>query len=254
MSEKNVQAIENDALLNEMQDYFDQGFKEYVNDTYEKVSENEHWTGRVTNNLDPQMLGRVQIMIYGKYDDMPLLALPWAIPDIKYLGSKSGNFIVPEIGTNVRGYFDHGDIHKPIYDSVAFDQQNQLSVATASQRKLGYPFNMVLLETDYGDYVTMNRSTAETNIQLHNGTHISISVNGDINIQTGSSGSLKVTSNVNTSVNTTGNTTIKSKGTVNVDGAVVNIGSNKAKQLVNNLTVCPLTGLPHCVGNTNVLV
>lgn len=255
MSENNVQGLSESQLMNEMESFFDEGFTQFVQDVYEHPKDNDHWTGRVVNNLDPQMLGRVQIMIYGKYDDIPVLGLPWAVPDIKYLGSKSGNLIIPEIGTNVRGYFDHGDIHKPIYDSVAFDYQHQLSTATASQRKAGYPFNMVLLETDYGDYVTMNRTTGETNVQIHNGTVITISALGDISIKTGGKGNFKVESGGNTTIETKGNTTIKSDGNVTIDSKKkVNIGKSKQKQLVNNLTVCPFSGLLHYQGNTNVYV
>lgn len=252
--ENNVHGMSSDELLDDMEAYFDDGFNQFIHDTYEHPKDNDRWTGRVTNNVDPLMLGRVQIMIYGKYDDIPILGLPWAIPDIKYYGSSYGNMIVPEIGTNLRGYFDHGDIHKPIYDSLAFDYNNQLSVSTAAQRKLGYPFNMVLLETNYGDYVTMNRLTAETKVQLHTGALISISPKGDISIQTGPAGSMSIKSFVSTTIDTVGNTNIKSKGVVNVDGAMVNLGKSKTKRLVNNIPVCPLTGLPHFVGNTNVLV
>ena len=41
------------------------------------------WYGRVTNVLDPEMAGRVQVRILGKHDDttnVPDLELPWARP------------------------------------------------------------------------------------------------------------------------------------------------------------------------------
>lgn len=250
----NNSSISDEMLMNDMANYFEEGLKETVYGNYDKPVNNEHWTGRVTSNMDPLMLGRVQVMIYGVYDDIPLLGLPWAVPDIKYLGSSYGNMIIPTVGTNLRGYFDHGDIHKPIYDSIAFDYNNQYSFATAAERKIGYPNNMILLETELGDSVTMNRYTAETKIKLHNGLAITMTINGDIDIRTGAAGSLNVTSLVNTSITTIGNTTIDSKGLVEINGGLVTLGANEAKQLVNNLPICPVTGLPHYVGNTNVFV
>lgn len=240
-----------DLLVN-MENYFDDGFKEFTTNNYTGPSDNERWTGKVVNNMDPSFLGRVQIMIFGKYDDMPTNTLPWAVPDIKYLGSGNGNFIVPPLFTIVRGYFEHGDIHKPIYDSVAFNYEHQLKSPTLLDRKIGYPNTMVLMETEYGDYVTMNRLTADTKVQLHNGVSININAKGDISITT-LTGNLDI--NVmagNTTLTTTGNTSIKSAGIVEVDGATVNLGKNPVKQLVNNLPVCPISGLPHCTGNTNV--
>lgn len=79
-----------------------------------------------------------------------------------------------------------------------------------------------------------------------------VSANGnvDLAIDNGrNSSDPKLSLTINAS---TGEITLTSKGTVNVDGAIVNLGSNATKQLCNNLPACLFTGAPHSPGNTNV--
>ena len=107
-------------LYKHFRENFGRSFEDFLNGNYDQPEDNNRWTGYVIDNMDPLFRGRVKVLIIGKYDDIPEASLPWAIPDISYLGSKAGNFIVPETGTVLRGYFDHGDIQKPIFDSVAY--------------------------------------------------------------------------------------------------------------------------------------
>ena len=101
---------------------------------------------------------------------------------------------------------------------------------------------------------------------------LTIGADGSITINTGSnynaSNGISNTTNMNVgniTINTDGNTEIKSTGNVNVystKGTVeidaeygeVRLGKNVAKQLVNNLPICPVAGIEHCIGNTNVYV
>ena len=101
-------AMNTDEMLNEIMSKVDSGFKEQQADTYEKFSQDPHdrWTGKVIDNIDPEMLGRVKILVFGYYDELAEFALPWAVPDIGYIGGSNGSFVVPEVGTFVRGYFE----------------------------------------------------------------------------------------------------------------------------------------------------
>ena len=211
------------------------------------------WEGKVIKNNDPERLGRVKIQIFNFYDDLPSDAIPWAIPDIMFIGSKAGNFIVPEIGTIVRGYFDQGDIQKPIYDKLAFNVDNpNNSQATVNE---DYPNKMIIFQTDQGDYMTLNRKTGEWVFMHRTGASIIFKGSGEMQIDTGASddgeGDLNIHVLGNCTVNVDKDCTLTSLGTTKVDGVKVELGNNAAKQLVDNLPNCVVTGAPHFIGNTN---
>lgn len=252
-----------DELLENVLNDVDKGFNAQVSETYEKpdVNPDSRWTGKVVDNNDPEMLGRVKILVFGYYDELPTTALPWAIPDISYIGGTNGSFIIPEVGTMVRGYFDQGDIQKPIYDSIAFTEltAKNLTKNPLVFKEENYPNKMVFFETDQGDFMTLNRFTGETEFKHRTGLTITIGIDGSLTINTGT----KMGEPGNVTVNTAGKVDINATndininavtGNVNIDSITgdVNLGKNVLKQLVNNLPICPVTGIKHCVGNTNV--
>ena len=251
-----------DELLNSALNDVEKGFKSQVQETYEKpeLHPEARWTGKVIDNEDPDKLGRVKILVFGYYDEIPSKALPWAVPDIGYVGGTNGSFIIPEVGTMVRGYFDQGDIQKPIYDSVAFSEMTARNLQKNQTlfKFEDYPNKMVFFETDQGDYLTLNRSNGETEFKHRTGLSITVGLDGSLTINTGSfgqPGNITINTDGKTEVNAMQDITVTSKmGNVLIDGTVgmVQLGRNPAKQFVNNLPVCPVTGMPHYVGNTNV--
>ena len=123
-----------------------------------------------------------------------------------------------------------------------------------------YPHKMVLLETDQGDYMTLNRKDGETLFHHRTGLTITIGGDGTLTINTGSSfaekGKFIVNCDGETQIETQGDVKITSlTGNINIDavGGMVNLGRNPSKQLINNLPICPVTGMPHYVGNTNAM-
>lgn len=232
-------------------------------DTEEKTDDPYRWTGIVIDNNDPRQLGRVRIRISGKYDELEDNVLPWAVPDISFIGGQKGNFVVPVNGTIVRGYFDQGDVEKPIFDSIAF---SNIRKDKTSLDKIGedintdYPHKMILFETDDHDVLTLNRLTGVTEFKHRSGLIIQITSNGAINIHTGNqntenAGDISVNCYSNTNINTFNTTNITSQqGDINVSAPLgnINLGENEAKQLANNLPTCMLTGIPHCINNINV--
>lgn len=253
-----------DELFRDAATAVDSGFDQQQVGTYEKFKDDDtgRWTGKVIDNDDPDKLGRVKIQVFGYYDDLAEFALPWAVPDLNYIGGSNGNFVVPEVGTFVRGYFDQGDIQKPIYDSIAFSEMTarNLTKNVLINKTEDYPHKMVLMETDQGDYLTLNRKDGETVFHHRTGLDITIGADGSLTINTG----MNYTEKGNITVNCYGDTNIESQGNISVKSQFGNIevdsntgfvmlGRNKAMQLVNNLPICPITGMPHCTGNTNVL-
>lgn len=217
-----------------------------VNEKKDNKPATEPWTGKVVNNEDPERLGRVQIRVIGFYENINDDWLPWAIPDIGYIGGKNGSQIIPEIGTIVRGYFDHGDIQKPIYNGIAFNAANSDSAYTDRKNTAEYPHKMVLLETDQGDFLTLNRKNGEMAFVHRTGASIFIDSDGNIKIQTGtnSKSTLKVEVNGNTEFNVKGSCKVMANKDIHVDAlGQINLGSNPTKTPVNNLSNCPICGI-----------
>ena len=250
---------------------------------------NDNWTGKVIDNSDPLYLGRVKIRVFGYYDEVADAALPWALPESTYLGSKRGNFIVPEVNTIVRGYFDKGDDQKPIYTGLALNEENYATTELLKNidEITEYPNVMVLMHTDEGERVTLNRSSGEMKVSHRSGTTLTIAPNGAITIETSipltKPGASVKTEMPGANITLAGKFNLKSKfsdinivsdkGTINVNATTgdINIGRNAAdvevngkkvpsptKRKVNNFGNCLYTGAPHCdpaaLPNVNVYV
>jgi hypothetical protein len=69
------------------------------------------YRGKVVNNIDPWMEGRI-IALVPAISGLPL---PWATPCVPYAGRGVGFFAVPPIGANVWIEFEGGDPGKPIW-------------------------------------------------------------------------------------------------------------------------------------------
>ena len=69
------------------------------------------YRGKVVNNVDPLMQGRI-IALVPTISEMPLT---WATPCVPYAGRGVGFFAVPPVGANVWIEFEGGDPGKPIW-------------------------------------------------------------------------------------------------------------------------------------------
>ena len=225
------------------------------------------WTGIVVNNDDPEKLGRLQIKIYGYYDDLDINNIPWAIPEYGSWVNTKGSLIIPELDTILRGYFEDGDDMKPIYDSLAFNSSYGAMSGNYSEyqrRTEDYPNSVILFESDYGDYLIMNKKTGEFTFTHHTGAQTFIDGQGTINIQTGMSlsgmGDLNINVSGNCTINSVGSMTISAMDNVELHtlpGKSITLGDNlmiPGGNLVNNLPNCLICGSPHSLGNTQVKV
>lgn len=210
--------------------------------------QNNRWTGKVIDTADPDKLGRARIRVIGYYDNLPDENIPWAIPDISWLGGKCGSQIIPEVDSMVRGYFDQGDVQRPVYDSLAFNAYNSESDYTSRQTGSEYPHKMVLMETDQGDFLTLNRKDGQLCFTHRTGATTIIDKNGNISVKTGTNQKtwLDITVNGDCNINVSGNANVYAQQNVTVDaGMFVDLGNNPAKQFVCNLPNCPICGIPH---------
>ncbi len=70
------------------------------------------YRGKVESNLDPMLLGRVQVSVPAVLGEG---TMSWAMPCVPYAGSGVGLFAVPPVGANVWVEFEGGDTDYPIW-------------------------------------------------------------------------------------------------------------------------------------------
>ena len=70
------------------------------------------YRGTVVNNIDPEMLGRIQAIVPAVSNVAPT---SWAMPCVPIAGKQEGIFAVPQIGSGVWIEFESGDPDKPIW-------------------------------------------------------------------------------------------------------------------------------------------
>lgn len=70
------------------------------------------YRGKVENNMDPMMQGRVQVSVPAV---MGSGTLSWAMPSVPYAGPSVGFFAVPPVGANIWVEFEGGDPDYPIW-------------------------------------------------------------------------------------------------------------------------------------------
>ncbi len=70
------------------------------------------YRGTVQNNIDPMMLGRVQVSVPAVLGSG---SLSWAMPCSPFAGSSVGLFLVPPNGANIWVEFEGGDPDYPIW-------------------------------------------------------------------------------------------------------------------------------------------
>lgn len=236
----------------------------------------ERWTGKVVANNDPLKMGRVKVKIFGYYDDVDESVIPWALPETGFLGSSTSNLVVPEVDSTVRGYFECGDPYKPIYSGM-ITVENPLVAAAESllgkrspgdsimddaTNSLDYPDVMVLMKTDDGEGVTLNRRNGQMKINHRSGLKIQIDPNGSILVEQSMSKKIVNPEPANMEVRIEGkfsleandDIVINAKRNVYIDSIQgdVNLGKNSQKTLVCAHPTCFVTGAPTNGGNTNV--
>ena len=235
----------------------------------------DRWTGKVVNNNDSLKLGRVRIRIFDYYDDVPDEVLPWSIPEGTYLGASSSNLVVPPVDSIVRGYFENGDPMKPVYTGIVTSENPLIAAAESflGMRSPGesimddavnsdYPNTMVLMKTDEGEGVTLNRKSGLMKINHRSGLKIQIDPNGSISVEqslskkidTDGAAKMSVTLEGDFDLTANGVVNLNAKKDVNIDAVLgdVNLGRNSLKTLVCAHPFCFVTGAPTNGGNTNV--
>ena len=70
------------------------------------------YRGTVINNIDPMLIGRIQVMVP---DVSSFVPTSWAMPCVPVAGIQNGTYAVPIIGSGVWVEFEQGDPDYPIW-------------------------------------------------------------------------------------------------------------------------------------------
>ena len=137
--------------------------------------------GKVSDNQDPDQLGRLRIKAPDIYGDEES---GWALPAVPYAGNGVGLFLIPPTDASVWVEFEHGDPDYPVWTGCFWAQGE----APASP---GVP-EMKVLKTDTVT-ITLNDNSGASGatIETQAGMKILIDSSG-IEINDGQGGSIKL--------------------------------------------------------------
>jgi uncharacterized protein involved in type VI secretion and phage assembly len=138
--------------------------------------------GKVTDNRDPLMLGRLRAKVPDVFGDNDS---GWAMPALPYTGNGVGLFLIPPTDASVWVEFEHGDPEYPIW-AGGFWSQGELPASPAVAE-------MKVLKTDTAT-ITINDvpGAGGITIETQAGMKIKIDASG-IEINNGMGGSIKLT-------------------------------------------------------------
>lgn len=138
--------------------------------------------GKVTDNRDPLLLGRVRAKVPDVFGDNES---GWAMPALPYFGNGVGLFLIPPNDASVWIEFEHGDPEYPIW-AGGFWAQGELPASPAVAE-------MKVLKTDTAT-ITINDlpGTGGITIETQTGMKITIDATG-IEMNNGMGASIKLT-------------------------------------------------------------
>jgi hypothetical protein len=140
------------------------------------------YRGKVQNNIDPYLIGRVQVTAPAVLGD----AIVWALPCAPYAGPGVGFFAIPPVGANVWVEFEGGNPEVPIWSgcfwevgdlpaTMALPEMKVLKTDTATVTLNDLPgVGGVTIETSDGKKITLSA----TSIEIDDGLGGSVTLQG----------------------------------------------------------------------------
>ncbi len=144
------------------------------------------YRGIVSDNQDPQMLGRIRARIPDLTGDDEC---GWAMPCAPFGGSQTGFFAIPSTGAGVWIEFEHGDPDYPVWSGCWWGSQADLPSLLLTP-----PYKKVLIQTAGGHSITLDDTPGTGGITLatSGGQKITISDVG-IKIDNGQGATVQLT-------------------------------------------------------------
>jgi hypothetical protein len=91
------------------------------------------YRGKVENNIDPMMLGKIQVSVPAVLGEG---SLSWAMPCVPFAGNGVGFFMIPPVGANVWVEFEGGDIDYPIWSGCFWGVGETPAIPAVPQMKI----------------------------------------------------------------------------------------------------------------------
>jgi uncharacterized protein involved in type VI secretion and phage assembly len=182
----------------------------------------------VTNNTDPEDLGRVKLTFPWLDDDYES---DWARLVQLGAGPDSGAMWLPEVADEVLVAFEQGDVGRPYVVGGLWNGKDKPRLGDAltdngKVKRRGFVsrkgHRVVLLDGDDKSGIALLSADSRLRISL-NETKTEIHVKSDGTIVIESTGDLSVKSSANVSVEASGNLTLRGGGTVKIEGGTVDI-------------------------------
>lgn len=209
---------------------------------YQLLNSEDHggWgvvVGIVTNNNDPEGLGRVKVKFPWLADDEEST---WARIASPMAGQGRGFYFLPEVNDEVLVAFEHGDIHRPYVLGVLWNGRDSPPkpnsdvlngsgqvVQRIIKSRAGH--TIILDDTSGGGGITIV-DRAGNEIVIDSGSNaMRLKVKGDLEIEAQGKVTIKgqagveVTSSGNVNVKGQAGVDVTSSGNVNVKGAMINL-------------------------------
>lgn len=185
--------------------------------------------GVVTNNDDPEGMGRVRVK-YPWLSDSEESA--WARVVSFMAGNDRGAFFLPEVNDEVLLAFDHGNVHRPYVLGALWNGKDKTPESTSTvldgsgqvvQRiiKSRAGHTILLDDTSGGGGITIV-DKAGNKIAIDSGSNaLTIEVQGDLDIK--SQANLNITANGKVTIKGDAGAELSSSGNVDVKGAMVKL-------------------------------
>lgn len=141
------------------------------------------YRGTVTDNQDPQMLGRIKARVpdvFGSDDS------GWALPALPYAGKGVGLFLIPPANASVWIEFEHGDPDYPVWTGCFWALGEPPAVPAVADKKV-FKTDAVTLTLDdtpgAGGFIVeltggQKIKVSATGIEIDNGTGASVKLTG----------------------------------------------------------------------------
>ncbi len=189
--------------------------------------------GVVTNNQDPDKLGRIKVRYPWLSDNNET---DWVRIATLMAGGERGSFFLPEVGDEVLVAFEHGDINHPYVIGTLWNgvdvppetnsdgQNNIRKIRSRSGHEVVLDDTdgnekIVIVDTTENNKITID--TAKNTIEITSNQDIKLSAtNGKISLE---AMEIEIMSSANTKIEAGANADLKATGNATVKGAMVKI-------------------------------